>query len=314
MVVGICDLDLFGKERSYPILEVMQINNYLQQQGHKVYMFSTKDSDKRFDKVMYFKEIPKTKIPMGVEIAGEKRSHYGYGFYKVPIQLKPEYYTVPPAYDIYNKYFDKFAINYEIFNKSSYVRVANENFIDFDDNKLRIIIADNDFLYVPSATQYIKDHFAKHNFYFAHPIIARDEETVAKFEPYIDNFQRKITIKFDYSEDFFYEYCGSVYFSYDRREGEREENYLIRIAKMGLWCKAKNRIGFYYNHSVPGTFDYYIKEWINKGTQLSFYEFYKNNTDVLKSLNSCNSELRLLLKTAPPTVSKGDLDLKSNLH
>lgn len=317
MVIGLYDVDLWHSKTSYPNLELMQTYRYLHDIGHRVIMMKPGEDEGRFTKIFYFKEQTNSDITKDLVLYGEKKSIFGYGFYKTNKNIKPAIMQKTPSYTPYDAYSNKLAIKnfYDNFKKDSYIRLETNNLIDLKEDRKTIYFADNEFLYLDKSFDFLEDKYRNHNFGFAHPLKIKDEETLRKFYKFLPLFKRRALIDFNYSEDFFYEFCNDqVVFIETKKENESQINYLIKITKMGMW--AKNQ-GFYFEipkASKGATQDeIYIKQWINNSTKESFMKYYNEDVNCKKILLDCDSELRLLLKTDPSKITKKSLDLQSNL-
>lgn len=102
MSIGLYDIDLWHNSKSSPNLDLMKVYNYLNKQNKKVILMQPSDTEGRFNKIIYFKEDPKTIIPSKLMIYGENKDIFGYGFYNKTYPLKSEIFNVSPAYDLYD--------------------------------------------------------------------------------------------------------------------------------------------------------------------------------------------------------------------
>ena len=113
MHLGLYDIDLWHNgQKTYPNLELAKVANYHRQKGDMVTMLTPKTDEGRFDKIIYFKERASTIVPKTLILTGSKKDIYGQGFYQTFYPLDFVYYNVPPAYLIYEPFFDKLNTNF----------------------------------------------------------------------------------------------------------------------------------------------------------------------------------------------------------
>lgn len=315
-MIGVYDIDLWHGVKSMPNLELMQIYNYYYKKGDRVIMLKPKDSITPFNRVFYFKENKKSKIPNSLDLSDEKIKVIGSGFYGKLPQLKPEILNTPPAYDPYDIYSYKLKVSkgYDTLKRSSLIRIETNNFAGFDKDNTNIYVADSNFLYSAGAEDFLQQN-KNHNYLFFRPLLAKDMDTALRFLRYGILFNREIIIGFKFDQDFFIENMNEKFvFACGLRENESEENFLLRMTKMALVYKNKKKL-FRFFDAIPNTpAAQYVVQWATtSSTQLSYAQFFSSNGKALSELNGMDSELRLLLKTDPLKINIKSIDLNKNL-
>ena len=307
MVLGLYDLDFHHSAVKFPNLELMKIYNYHYQKGDKVLFMTPKMDKGRFNEIIYFKELPSTRVPKTLNIDMLKDHIYGYGFYKCYTPINQKYQSMPPSYMIYEPYSDKFTKQtYDLIHKHSFVRVENSDFTGFRKGSQKILLADYDVAALPNFTSFLEEY--KH--YDITPrqskINVKDPSRAAELYKY-----RNITVPlyadFKYSYEFFEEYYKRMMFPISTPfEGENEVHHLNRLVRTILYYKSHGatlpRISYINENTIN-----FIMRWGTNKTNLSYAEFYKNNTAALAILNTAPSEIRLLLKTRPQAGQSFDL-------
>ena len=289
MIIGLYDIDLWHRGRSYPNLELMKTYNYLYQNNHSVSLMKPTDNEKNFSKIIYFKDNENTKIPQSLTVYGDNKDIYGYGFYKAISPLKPEIALTPPSYLPYDAWVNKLknSKDYDKMKRASYIRMETNDFSDYKPKVKNIYLADHDFLYQNNAENFIQE-YKNHFFYFTHSLIAKDEPTATKFIRYSSLFDSRIVIDFRYNEDFFYENCSEfILFKADKREDETMENYLLRIIKTALWYKGNDLPYRWPFHMSYKGFPEYVINWAKDNTsKVSDKDYYSNNNLSLNYQNT----------------------------
>ena len=316
--IGLYDIDLWHRGRSFPNLELMKTLNYFLQNNEQIIMMTPKDDEGRFNKIIYFKDNANIMLPSQLEVLGERKDIYGYGFFKEITPLKPEIAITPPSYLPYDPWSNKLrnSSTYDLMKRSSYIRLETNDFTDFKPNMKNIYIADHNFFYLKNAEDFLKEHKNNHNFKFIHRLEVQDEETAIKFIPYSILFDRRIALHFRYSENFFYTYYKDAILFDVPRPQETEDNYLQKVIKIILWNKCKNNSYQYQNFSfIVKRKELYRKIliWGNSPIKESYQNFYQGDNAAQRELETIPSEFRLLLKQNPKTITRQSLDLKSNL-
>lgn len=312
-IIGLYDIDMWHRGQSAPNLELMQIYNYFYSRNNRVIMLKPNDNLTKFQKIYYFKEKPNIALPNSLELNLDKGELIGYGFYEVLPTLKTEITTLAPASVPYDIYSYKLFVpkGYDTLKKNSIVRVETNNFGGLNLKSRYIYITDANFLYTAGAEEFVIDNKRTHDFLFYNPLYAKDEETFHKFNRFTNIFNRRIIIDFPYDENFFYENLSNACFILKKKENETDLNYLIRLVKSILIYKNKN---VYFSQRLAGTtsIEKQIYMWGKSPKQLSYLEFYKDNSQIQKEINTYPTELRLLLKQNPLTITHS-IDLQSSL-
>ena len=274
------------------------------------------DDEGRFNKIIYFKENPNVPIPTKLSIYGDNKSFTGYGFFKKNELPPPEIAKMPPSYLPYDAWVNKLNISATEYNKmknNSFVRIETENYAGYNKNANRIYIADRDPLIYPNALDFIEENRNK-NFIFLNPLIVNDEATFLKFSGYRVLFNKDFILNFKYTEDLFFDNWKDVIFKLDKFDSETEENYQKRIIKMALWYKGNNttfRFPYKINYSELTN---KIIEWAqNNSVRTSYAEYHKLSKKDQAEIAALPTELRLLLKQNPQSITRQNLDLKANL-
>lgn len=68
----------------------MKTYNYYKKKGDIVNLIKPLEKEGRYSKIIYFKDNPNIQIPKTVEVFGDKKEIYGYGFYNKLINLPKE--------------------------------------------------------------------------------------------------------------------------------------------------------------------------------------------------------------------------------
>lgn len=314
-MIGLYDIDLWHGKKPVPNLELMKIYNYYYKKGDRVVMLKPEDDITPFSHIFYFKEKTNTIIKNSLDLSNEKCSILGTGFYGKTPCLKPEIHCLPPAYEPYDIYSYKLKVSkgYDVFKRSSLVRVETNDYAGFNKDNKNIYIADSNFLYSAGAESFLQEN-KNHNFLFFNPLLAKDRETALLFSRYSILFNRDIVIDFPFDKEFFLENIKEKFIFPCKYNGnERVENFLLRTTKMALIYKNKN-VYFRINGKFPNTpAAQYINQWIRSPQRISYAELFKDNTKALKELNGLNTELRLLLKQNPLKININLIDLNKNL-
>ena len=313
-IYGLYDLDLWHCPKHYPNLELMKIYNYHYSKGDKVLMVRPGDDTGRFNKVIYFKENSVFLIPKSVNVYGKNKEIYGYGFTKMYFPLDEKYHNVPPLYNLYDLFSEKFnRSNYTLMRNNSFIRFENKDFSDFKKDCKHIFIADHNFCYLPEADLFRKE-YKDYKFNYLRRLEIRDKETFYKFRGFNDN--RKYFINFRFDEDFLLEnYNKYITLNWSvKYENETEEHQLMRLAALVLFYKSQNQ--YPDIKQIDLNKDTFIKDilfWGYNFNQLSFKDFYEGNKKVIGRLNTTSSDVRLLLKTNPKEFKSSDIDFSKIL-
>lgn len=319
------DIDLLHSTRfEPPNLELMKVFNYHYQRGDIVKMGIPKEDLGRYNQIIYFKRNPKQIIPKHLSLSGEQIQIYGYGFYRKFTPLKPEIAATSPSYFPYTGPIEEKIKNLTKFKhieKNSLIRVENNDFTDFKEDCSTIYIADENFLYVPNAEDFVKEYKRNYNMKFLYSLIAKDEETFEKFFSIASVSGKRIIVDFEFSKDFFEKYYyEDILFAAEPRKNESNPSvYLQRIVKMILVAKhggkqvqfTSQRFNQLELQSKPllNLWEDIIA-WSRNKEQISFYEFYGKNKDMstLENMMASKKNLRLLLKQNPKTLDTHFID------
>lgn len=315
-MASICvyDIDFHHSSKFVPNLELMKVYNYYYQRGDIIVMGRPNENFERFNQVYYFMEMPGTKIPKSLSLYGKNKSIHGYGFYKRHISLKEDILATPPIYYCYDSEIAKIknVKEYEKIRRSSIVRIENNDFTGFKSDALNIYVADHNFLYLPTAKDFINEYGRKYNINFLRGLIAKDEDIVGKFLGVSKKSNRRIFIDFNFDKKFFKKfYYENVLFSGRPREGEDCERFVARLLKMILLAKSENKkiditkegfnIKTRKENPCLNIVSLLIK-WSTSKSICSFYHFL-NGKDLILVENSLENykDLRLLSKQSPLT-------------
>ena len=314
-VIGLYDIDMWHRGRSGPNLELMKVYNYYYQRNNRVIMMKPNEDEGRFSHIFYFKDNHKIQLPRTLNVYGEKKSFYGYGFYKKYEKLRPEIQCIPPdysPYDLWSYKLKSFSGKYDTQKRNSLVRFESDDFTDFKPDRRSIIVVDHEPLYIPSAENYIKQ-YKNHSFYFYHTLWVHDKETYYRFEPYLALLNDYIIIDFRYDEDFFFDVykTNGVTFKFAKRETESQLNFQVRTVKMGIFYKNIGKVfplNFFPPEDTP--LDSLIIEWIKSPTQKSVLDFAPERR---KLIDNAPTPLRLVMKQNPKKIGSCHLDFQENL-
>lgn len=313
--IGLYDIDLWHRGAALPNLELMQYYAYYNKFDYGL-MLRPQDPLGRCNRVIYFKDNPNVDLPKTLNVYGPDKEIYGYGFFKSVDPLPPHIASVPPSYLAYEPFANKLSMRrneYDRLKRSSYIRLETNNMADMKDSNI-IYIADRNICYLDNSYDFILENKNK-SIYFAHSNFINDKETLEKFSRFFPIFKDGIIIDFRYSEDIFFEYYKeNVIFGLGQRADENEMQYLTRLVKMGLWFKSTGAsFRMKYNIPLKGE-SAKVVEWIRQNPiKISYAEYSKDDPAAQRFILECPSELRLLLKQNPKTITRSNLDLKSSL-
>lgn len=326
-MASIClyDIDLLHSTRfEPPNLELMKVFNYHYRRGDIVKMGMPKEDLGRYNQIIYFKRNPKQLIPQDLSVSGEQIQIYGYGFYRRFTPLKPEIAATPPSYFPYTGPIEgkiKNPMQFKQIERNSLVRVENNDFTDFKEDCSTIYVADENFLYIPNAEDFIKEYKRDYKIRFLYPFIAKNEETFEKFFPIAEVSDKRMIVDFEFSKDFFEKYYyENIFFAAEPRENECNPSiFLQRIVKMILMAKHDGR-RIQFTQQKFNQLELNLKPllslwediiaWNKDKEQTSFYEFYKKHKDIsdLENMVATKKNLRLLLKQNPKTLDTRSID------
>lgn len=315
MTIGLYHIDLWHGNKAYPHLELMQIYNYLYQRNEKVLFLKPGEDIGRCNKVIYFDD--NCKIPRDLEVRGEKKQQWGYGFYRINEKLKPEIAAMEPCYFPYDAWTNKLSAKskYEKLKRSSYVRLETENFGGFKSNATSIFFADNRLFSVAALTDFLDEHKRKHDFCCIHPPRIESQEIAEKVSRYTEIFNCRFTCAFKFSEDFLYEYLSDFDFSFKPFEDEDTDSYTERIVKMALLFKSKNKTNWILEIDKRTPLLKYIDKWIRSApSNMSYNEYYHGDQLALNEMIKAATNARLFLKMSPQCVTRENLHISHLLN
>lgn len=326
-MASIClyDVDFLHGSKFVPNLELMKVFNYYNKKGDIVNLAKKGENLGRYNQIIFFKNRSNTIFPKNISLHGDNIQIYGYGFYNRFIPLNDKFTNVPPSYLIYDIVQENIK-NINLYNqikKGSLIRVENNDFTDFKSEQKNIFVADNDFVYLPAAQDFIQKYKRDYNIKFLHSPIARDEETFLKFFSIIAASNKRFFIDYKMTTKTFLKYhYEKVIFSPEKFQDEHNPSiYLQRITKMILLAKYNNKPLLFGNKSFTKIEKQkYIllnlfsplMEWNKSLEPISFFEFAEKqgmDMDKLNNLLANKRKLRLLLKQSPTTLNIQSFDL-----
>ena len=93
---GLYDCEMWHRGKTMPNLELMKVYNYHHSRGEIVRLLRPQDNTSTYTKVIYFKETD-AELPKNLEVYGDNKDFYGYGFYKTFVPLDEIYTDTPPS-------------------------------------------------------------------------------------------------------------------------------------------------------------------------------------------------------------------------
>lgn len=308
MNLGLYDIDLHHAPSSVPNLELMKIYNYYYKTNQPVTMMRPRDDFGRFDKIIFFKENPLTKIPNDLEISGNNRICYGTGFYGKIDKLPDKICAAAPSFLPYDIYSNKFK-NYEKIRKNSLLRLENNDRTGLIPDAKIIYIVDRNPAYQENLIHFLKEE-RNEKIDFFHSLEIKDEPTYESLKKYAHRFcNRRFFINFNFSKDFFLNHLDKDFvYSGKIRQNESLNNFKIRLLSMIL-IKKKYQAAARINY-IDQT-DEILKriiDWHSQKTNLSFSTFYKDDRKIQSEISKQISEVRSLLKQNPEKLNTEYLD------
>lgn len=317
MTVGLYDIDFWHSAIKNPNLELMKVFNYYYSQGDVIIFMTPQDKEDRFNKIIYFKTKNNISIPKTISVLGNKKSIYGYGFYKKFIPLESPYNEYSPSFLPYDLYEEKMCAKYDRIKKNSYVRIENNDMTYLNLDKKTIYIADEKTIYTSGAEEFIMKYFSKYNLQFVNSVFIKEESL---FDKYYGKLENKFYLDFPITPSFFCSHLEENNVCYSLKPTEQEKVYskfLIRIVKMILYGKTKQaKVPFDFqekpNKLIPLSYLLpYLIKWCNSKKVCSLYEFFKDDKKAIKEINNLviiEDELRVLLKQSPLTYNTQKFD------
>ena len=311
--IGLYHLDLWHSIGSaVPNLELIKIFSYFYNRGDQITMVRPQDPLERFNKVFFFKD---SKNVLGKEASSkliiENKTLMGYGFFGKTERLKPEIFNQKLNYKCYDEVSWKLSnkADYPNIVKNSFVRFETEDFTDYKPERPLIYINDENLAAVPQVFDLLQQ-YKNHTFCPLHSIKINDEN-IEQFMRY-DDLIRGIYSCNDYSPDLFREYHSNkkIVFNLSQHSRETEMHYAKRLMVMGLMFKNKKVTPRPLAGITKKGMTEKISNWILKNDQRSFMAYYSDDKEVQKMIVNAPSEIRLLYKTNPLTITSSTFDLK----
>lgn len=290
MTVGVYDID-FNHGHSFSLsLALMKVYNRLYNEGHQVIMMKPYEKIGRYNKVFYFKESPKLKVPIGISV-NDKCSFIGYGFHgKNELNERTKSYS--PSFFPYDLYLNK------IKNLSLYKKIKNNSLIDWREKDFTGIKKKSNIFFV-NDRDFLKeadwqDIFTFHdNIDFLHSLWPQDYDQAIKFLSLYQNKNARIVVPPPFDKNQIIEYCSfnSVFFHCQ----DVEKEFLFILSSKIL---SDSPIHFY--NSPSNDFEKNLYKWGQSNQRISFKDFLGkdyNEKDYLKF------RYRLLLKQNPQKIT-----------
>lgn len=296
MLIGFLDLDFWWGNKSPPNLELMQTYQYFYNKNHMVsFINPSKDLDRPYKKIFCFKDNIESKINRKIDLSKDNIVRQGYGFIGRHKELIPEIQNTIPCYLPYDSFTEKLSIkSYDELKNSSLIRVSTNNFGDYKRDRTKIYISDVNFTAVKNSLDFL-DEYKKHSFSFFYPLKFQDKDLYLRFNKYSRIIREKnLIVDFDFDYDFFKEFYNdrTLFIVNDI------EKYL----KLILFYK-KQGLHSYVSCDISGPLLNQVNKWRLNKKQISFVDYCEQNKIEIKEINNINTELRLLLKANPKTIS-----------
>lgn len=316
MGIAFYDIDLWHRGKAMPNLELMKMYNYHHNiKKERVIMLRPKDSTSRFNKIVYFKENPRIQLPQSLVIQPNSEL-IGYGFFNGFYPIDDIYHSVRPSYDCYDLFEEKFTKStYRMIKNSSYIRVENQDFSDFDKNKNYITIADYNFLNTNNAIDFFEE-YKNYTILFRHENYLKDEKVFNAFTKYFHRINQLIQIDYPFSKENLDNIIKNKYkvaYNLPVRPHDSDEKYLVRIINIFLYYKMNNNHNFKVYLWSQDIFLKYILEWGTKSTNDSYYEYYNENKEAISLAETAPSSVRVLLKSNPQRMNSSSFDFSTLL-
>lgn len=318
------DIDLLhGKSSSPPNFELMKIFNYHYLKGDIVNLARKKDDFGRYDQIIYFKQSLNLKIPRSLDLIGEKKQIYGYGFYGQFRELTNKYRSVAPNFLIYN-INDDLIKNQKFYNEvrnNSIIRLQNEDYTYYKEDSKIVFIADEQISAGDERLKTIKKLKDKHQVDFLHGIVAANEQDFIALFNLFQSGKRKITSHFKFSFPFFKSFVTeskcifdlSYFFEEDYKKGLY--NYILMI----LYSKSLNvtfRSGAFTFNALEVkqnpilNLAPLIEKWKKDKRQISFYSYCNlyNQMDIFNRYLTYEDNIRKLSKLDPNSFRSEGID------
>ena len=310
MQIGLFDLDLWYSHKGFPNLELMKTYNYYYTNHHKVIMMNPETEEGRFDKIIYFKDRPTMDIPLELNLCGDNKERFGYGFYGKDELLPPEIQKTPPSYLPYDIYSDRLrGDKYEYIRKRSIVRFATNDFTGLNEYK-EVYVVDRNPTSIPNIFDFF-DKYSDKTFQFFYSLQIHSEKELNLYLPYLKQLNNRLILNYNYEPEFFAAYCDEIdkySFNTSQRPQESNEHYLERLIKMTLLIKKKKlKMNFSFSFSNDELVKA-VKQWsYDSISQKSFQEYFSGQPQENFAITA-PARLRLLLKKKPLSTRSQELD------
>lgn len=317
---GLYDCDFWHGTTTVPNLELMKAFNYYYSCGDIVVFLSPQDSLARFNKVIFFKEYPSTRIPAKINLSCENGERYGYGFYH-KFESLTEGQNSSPIYLPYEMKKDKIK-NLRAFNKykkGSLIRLENQDFSDFKKDSSSIYLVDFMANQMPAFEDFVLEHKKKYTIRFLKALSITSMEDFEKFFSIYQASGSLAYLNFCVTKDFFLKYYVDHFIVYPAPREECFEKDFYKMICMILYAKNDGKILSFKSpaiNSVTTKTNPILKlyesvlSWALKGNE-SYFSFIKGDAELLKNFNGIlanKDELRLALKQKPTKILLQELD------
>ena len=244
----------------------------------------------RYNKVFYFKESPKLKVPIGISV-NDKCSFIGYGFHgKNELNERTKSYS--PSFFPYDLYLNK------IKNLTLYKKVKNNSLIDWREKDFTGIKKKSNIFYV-NDRDFLKeadwqDIFTFHdNIDFLHSLWPQDYDQAIKFLSLYQNKNARIVVPPPFDKNQIIEYCSFNNVSFYCPEFEKQFLLIFTAKVLG-----ESPICFY---NPPMTnFEKNLQKWGRNSQTISFKDFLGKE---YQEKDYLNFRYRLLLKQNPQKIT-----------
>jgi hypothetical protein len=275
-----------------------------------VAMLRPQDSIERFNKVFVFKEKPNTLInkKIKIDLGDKKVDCLGYNFYHKNPNLIPEIAATPPSYLPYVAFTERLADKklLDKMQKNSYIRVGTNDFSGFKSERKDIYIADYNFIEQSNALDFLRDYHENHKFIFLYPLIFSDQQLCEDFAYYSKSLKnRELIADFDYDSSFIVNNIDKpIKILYKGGHPIKDLKTIIYLKKIG----GRQQLKLSKDYKVQDELSNKIFKWYYSDSQLSYYNFYKEDSKAISLMNKSDSEIRLLLKQNPLTFESKSID------
>lgn len=309
--IGLYDLDLFhNTHKTLPNFELMKVYSYYHKNGDVVNLMKRGENEGRYNKIYYFKEN-KTKTPKNLNLVGENKERMGYGFYKRITRLNDEIKVCQPIYTPYSPYYDKMKKSFEMFSRSSIVRLEDKDFTGLNEDNHHIFIVDHQPL-TQSCSKDFLEAYKLHRLHFYYPPEVSTEEEFHTIETYTELQEEPVVINFIPSNEFIrYYYNDNIRFNWQLWQDFIPEKKLRKFAAaICLFYQTKNYKMKALCHLLKDKDLSLILYWGTSGGQISFADFAGDKKIIIERQDAT---LRSLLKANPKRKNSQLIDFNSYL-